>query len=134
MPGNIKLMRANVHKSDNGLFINDECRRASDVVGINSQPVIDTVAFDHFPLFINQQGEGNVMTLGVPTDFAGPLANDSEHGRPKCGVFVKMSLQVRQLAAAIGSPCTAKEDQNNVTFALIRLKTNFILMCRTQCE
>ncbi len=92
MLGKVELMRANVHKSDNGRFINDKRRGTSDVVGINTQPMIDTVAFDHFSLLINQQGEGNVMTLGIPTDFAGPLPNDSDHGCSKCGVFVKMRL------------------------------------------
>ena len=50
----IELMRTNVYKSDNQLFINDKRRGTSDVVSINAQPMIDTVPFNHFPIFINQ--------------------------------------------------------------------------------
>ena len=53
MLGEIKLMQSDIHELNNPSFINHEGCGASNVIRVDSQPMVDTIVLDHFPILVS---------------------------------------------------------------------------------
>ena len=88
----VKLMWANIDKSDDSRFIYHEGRGPSDIIRIKTEPMVYTVAFDDCPLPIDEQRKGDIVHLSISTDFAGPLPDDTNNRCLDIGIRIQVSL------------------------------------------
>ncbi len=88
----VKLMRANIDQSDYSRFIYHEGRGPSDMIGIKTEPMVYTVAFDDCPLPIDEQRKGDIVPLSISTDFAGPLPDDTNNRCLEIRIRIQVNL------------------------------------------
>ncbi len=134
MVGEIELVRANIHEPNNPVLIDYEGRGSSDVVGVNSQSVMHAVALDDITVFVRQQRKCYAVSIGILSHLPRPLTNNADNRGLERRVLVRMFLQTRQLAAAVGSPRSPEEHQQDALFTRIRFEAHLLLTNGAQCE
>ena len=72
------------------------------------------------------------MAIGILPYFPGPLTDNADDYGLERRIFIQMFLQTRQLAAAVGSPRSPEENQQDMLFARVRFKVYMLLMNGTQ--
>ena len=87
-----------------------------------------TVTLDYMAVFVRKQRKRDVVSIGILPYLPGPLTDNADDYGLECRVFFQMFLQTRQLAAAIRSPRSPEEHQQDVLFTHERFKFHMFLM------
>jgi hypothetical protein len=75
----IRLTLADVDEAQALVAVDDEGRRPGDVEGGEPETVIDPIAFDHRPIRIDKDRQGQSVGMAVIAHFLGTLADDHQH-------------------------------------------------------
>jgi hypothetical protein len=90
--------------------IDEKCGGTSNIKRRQTQPVIDSIAFNHLTVWINQDRKGHATSLAVFGHLRGTLTDDDDHLSSEAMVGWEMGLQLLQLNAATRSPGASYED------------------------
>jgi hypothetical protein len=79
----IRLPPADVDEADALRTVDEKRGRPSDVERRQAKAVIDAVAPDHRPIWVDEQRKAGIMTAGILRHFIGALAHDNQDLSPE---------------------------------------------------